>query len=387
MRRVTRAPVVIVMAAGQGTRMKSKTPKVLHDLLGRPMGLWPVRAALDAGAQKVVVVDSPDEPLKAHLPEGAVSVVQPRGQRDRRRGAGCRGAHRPRRAGRGPQRRRAARQRRRDRAPWSRRTAGQATMATTRLDDPTGYGRVVRRADGSVEKVVETKTDGDATAEELAIDEVNTGIYAFDGAFLLDTLPKLTADNAQGELYLPQVLDHAEHASAPTRSTTRTWSSASTTASRWPRSARSRSARCSNGLMRSGVTVIDPAATYVDVGVTRRPGHDARARHRPARRDDDRRRLPHRPARRRDRRHDRGRRQRRAVRLPAPGHAPARRARRSARSSRSRTPTSAPAPRSRTFATSATPTSARTPTSAPRRSPPTTTPRRRPRAARRSATA
>src|SRR5689334_12830029 len=76
MPRVSAAPVVIVMAAGQGTRMKSKTPKVLHDLLGRPMGLWPVHAALDAGAQKVVVVDSPAKPLEGVLPEGAVVVVQ-----------------------------------------------------------------------------------------------------------------------------------------------------------------------------------------------------------------------------------------------------------------------------------------------------------------------
>src|SRR5690242_10044702 len=74
---VSAAPVVIVMAAGQGTRMKSKTPKVLHDLLGRPMGLWPVHAALEAGAQKVVVVESPEQALEVLLPEGAVAVVQP----------------------------------------------------------------------------------------------------------------------------------------------------------------------------------------------------------------------------------------------------------------------------------------------------------------------
>jgi bifunctional UDP-N-acetylglucosamine pyrophosphorylase/glucosamine-1-phosphate N-acetyltransferase len=82
-----------------------------------------------------------------------------------------------------------------------------ATMATTVLADPAGYGRVVRDAGGAVAKVVETKAPGDASAAELRIREVNTGIYAFDGAALLAALPRLSADNAQGELYLPQALD------------------------------------------------------------------------------------------------------------------------------------------------------------------------------------
>ena len=81
-----------------------------------------------------------------------------------------------------------------------------ATMATMELEDPSGYGRVVRDAEGGVERVVETKTPGDATPEEEAIREVNTGIYAFAGGDLLEALKELTADNAQGELYLPDVL-------------------------------------------------------------------------------------------------------------------------------------------------------------------------------------
>jgi bifunctional UDP-N-acetylglucosamine pyrophosphorylase / glucosamine-1-phosphate N-acetyltransferase len=266
MRRVTRAPVVIVMAAGQGTRMKSKTPKVLHDLLGRPMGLWPVRAALDAGAQKVVVVDSPEEPLKPHLPEGAVSVVQP--QANGTGGAVQAAAGHVERdapvvvlSGDVPLVSAAAI------AALVEAHSGQATMATTRLEDPAGYGRVVRRADGSVEKVVETKTAGDATAEELAIDEVNTGIYAFDGAFLLDTLPKLTADNAQGELYLPQVLDHADSVSAhEVDDPNLVLGVNDRVALAQVRQIAQRALL--EGLMRSGVTVTDPGSTYVDVGVS-----------------------------------------------------------------------------------------------------------------------
>jgi bifunctional UDP-N-acetylglucosamine pyrophosphorylase/glucosamine-1-phosphate N-acetyltransferase len=75
------------------------------------------------------------------------------------------------------------------------------------LEDPSGYGRVVRDEAGAVLRVVETKADGDATEQELQIREVNAGIYAFDAEALKTALPRLSADNAQGELYLPQVLD------------------------------------------------------------------------------------------------------------------------------------------------------------------------------------
>jgi bifunctional UDP-N-acetylglucosamine pyrophosphorylase/glucosamine-1-phosphate N-acetyltransferase len=265
MRGVTRAPVVIVMAAGQGTRMKSKTPKVLHDLLGRPMGLWPVYAALEAGAQKVVVVESPEQALEVLLPDGAVAVVQPEAN-------GTGGAIQAASEHIDPQ------------APVVVLSGdvplvsaaairelveahdGQATMATTQLDDPAGYGRVVRRADGAVERVVETKTAGDATPEELAITEVNTGIYAFDGAFLLETLPKLTADNAQGELYLPQVLDHADTVAAhEVDDPNLVLGVNDRVALANVRAIAQR--QLLEALMRAGVTVIDPATTYVDVDV------------------------------------------------------------------------------------------------------------------------
>jgi bifunctional UDP-N-acetylglucosamine pyrophosphorylase/glucosamine-1-phosphate N-acetyltransferase len=254
------------MAAGQGTRMKSKTPKVLHDLLGRPMGLWPVHAALDAGAQKVVVVDSPEKPLESVLPEGAVAVVQPEAN-------GTGGAVQ------------AAAEHIDPEAPVVVLSgdvplvsagairelvdahSGEVTIATTKLDEPSGYGRVVRRPDGSVEKVVETKTDGDATHAELAITEVNTGIYVFDGAFLRDALPKLTADNAQGELYLPQVLDHAREVHAHVVDDPNLVLGVNDRAALADiRTIAQRTVL--DCLMREGTSVIDPANTYVDVTVT-----------------------------------------------------------------------------------------------------------------------
>jgi bifunctional UDP-N-acetylglucosamine pyrophosphorylase / glucosamine-1-phosphate N-acetyltransferase len=210
---VTPAPTVLILAAGQGTRMRSRTPKVLHELCGRPMILWPVHAALEAGAERVVVVDSPQRALEAVLPAGVELAVQPRSdgsggavaaalaQLDSRLDAGATvvvlsgdvplvGAETI-----------------RGLAAAHAQGDASATVVTTVLEDPTGYGRVVRGWGGAVERVVETKKDGDASAEELEIREVNTGIYAFRAGALKAALPHLNAENAQAELYLPQVLD------------------------------------------------------------------------------------------------------------------------------------------------------------------------------------
>jgi bifunctional UDP-N-acetylglucosamine pyrophosphorylase / glucosamine-1-phosphate N-acetyltransferase len=259
----------VVMAAGQGTRMRSATPKVLHDLCGRPLVGWAIAAAREAGAGRVVVVQGPDRALDGRLPEGVETVVQPvadgtggaiaaavpvlggetvvvlSGDVPLLRGADVRdllAAH----------------------------EGAQATMLTAVLDDPGSYGRVVRDGEGAVVRVVEAKADGDATAEELAIREVNAGVYAFDGAALAAALARVGTDNAQGERYLPDVLpliaagggrlaavagppevmlgvnDRVQLAEA--------------------RAIAQR--RILEGLMRSGVAVTDPAATYVDVGVT-----------------------------------------------------------------------------------------------------------------------
>jgi bifunctional UDP-N-acetylglucosamine pyrophosphorylase/glucosamine-1-phosphate N-acetyltransferase len=203
------APTVLVLAAGQGTRMRSATPKVLHEICGRPMVLWPVEAALEAGAGRVVVVDSPARALAEVLPEGVALVVQPQSN-------GTGGAVTAATAEIDPAA--AVVVLSGDVPLLSARAIAElmaaheaggapATMATTVLDDPSGYGRVVRDGAGSVLRVVETKSAGDATPEELEIREVNTGIFVFDGGALLAALPQLTSENAQGEYYLPQVLD------------------------------------------------------------------------------------------------------------------------------------------------------------------------------------
>jgi bifunctional UDP-N-acetylglucosamine pyrophosphorylase / glucosamine-1-phosphate N-acetyltransferase len=205
------APVVVILAAGQGTRMRSALPKVLHPLCGRPLIGWPIAAARAAGAQKVVVVGGPDRVLAPALSQQAEDVVlavqeEPLGTADAVLSAAPHierdapvvvlsgdvpllTAHDLRALAQAHTEHQAA-----------------ATMLTMVLDDPTGYGRVVRGPDGAVERVVETKKPGDATPQELEIREVNGGIYAFQGGKLLDALQRVTPDNAQGELYLPDVL-------------------------------------------------------------------------------------------------------------------------------------------------------------------------------------
>jgi bifunctional UDP-N-acetylglucosamine pyrophosphorylase/glucosamine-1-phosphate N-acetyltransferase len=197
--------------------MRSQTPKVLHELCGRPMVMWPVLAALEAGAGRVVVVDSPARALERVLPEGVELAVQ---EQPNGTGGAVVAAMAKLDSG-GDSRLDLA-------APVvvlsgdvplvsaqaigelidAHRDSGAAvTMATTVLNDPTGYGRVVRDSSGAVERVVETKQQGDSTQAEREIREINTGIFVFDSRALREALPRLSVDNAQGELYLPQVLE------------------------------------------------------------------------------------------------------------------------------------------------------------------------------------
>jgi bifunctional UDP-N-acetylglucosamine pyrophosphorylase/glucosamine-1-phosphate N-acetyltransferase len=202
------APVVVILAAGQGTRMRSAVPKMLHSVCGRALVAWPIAAARAAGAEQIVLVDSPDRHLEPFDGPGITVAVQeePRGTADAVR-AGMSAVDS---SGTvlvlngdvpliGPETLAAL-------VASHERNGAAATIATMALDDPTGYGRVVRAPDGSVERVVETKSPGDATELELHIREINTGMFAFDAEALRVALAEVKSDNAQGELYLPDVL-------------------------------------------------------------------------------------------------------------------------------------------------------------------------------------
>jgi len=260
--------------------MRSATPKVMHELCGLAMVLWPVRAAMEAGAGRVVVVDSPARALQALLPEGVELAVQ---EQPDGTGGAVRAAMAMLASGDGPALDQAA--------PVvvlsgdvplvgagaigelveaHRASGAAATMVTTVLDDPTGYGRVVRDADGAVLRVVETKERGDSTQAEREIREVNTGIFAFAARALADTVQRLGTDNAQRELYLPQVLEElradgetvAAHVVADVRLVLGVNDREAL--------ARVRAlaqAAIHERHMRAGVGIVDPAATVIDVDV------------------------------------------------------------------------------------------------------------------------
>jgi bifunctional UDP-N-acetylglucosamine pyrophosphorylase/glucosamine-1-phosphate N-acetyltransferase len=204
------APVVVILAAGQGTRMRSKLPKMLHPVCGRPLVQWPVAAARAAGAERVILVDSPERRLEELVGEGVEVAVQeqPLGTADAVR-AGI--------ASLEPSREQTVVVLNGDVPLITAETIAElisaheqsgaaATVATITLEDPSGYGRIIRAPDGSVERVAETKAPGDASDLELHVREINTGMFAFESAALSAALQEVRPDNAQGEHYLPDVL-------------------------------------------------------------------------------------------------------------------------------------------------------------------------------------
>jgi bifunctional UDP-N-acetylglucosamine pyrophosphorylase/glucosamine-1-phosphate N-acetyltransferase len=267
------APTVVILAAGEGTRMKSKVPKVLHPLCGRPVIGWVVAAAQEAGAERIVVVDSPRRRLDGQLPDGVEVAIQeePKGTGDAVAAAGDHiredgvvvvvNGDVPLLTGDAISRLVEAHEE----------LGAAATMGTMEPADPTGYGRVIRTAEGDVERVVETKLDGDASEEELAIREVNTGVYAFDGGALLEALGRLTPDNAQGELYLPDVLPairDAGHTVAgyPIGDPELTHGVDDRVDLAYARAVAQE--RIHREHMLAGVTIVDPRSTTIDAGVT-----------------------------------------------------------------------------------------------------------------------
>jgi bifunctional UDP-N-acetylglucosamine pyrophosphorylase / glucosamine-1-phosphate N-acetyltransferase len=260
------------MAAGEGTRMRSSLPKVLHPVCGRPMVAWPIAAAREAGAGKVAAIVSPERDISAGLPEGVEIVVQPESD-------GTGGAIR------------AALMLIREAETvlvlsgdhplvstetltallaTHREAGAAATVTTAVLDDPGSYGRVIRDEAGDLERIVEAKAPGDATAEQLAIKEVNAGTYAFAAASLADALERIGNDNAQGEYYLGDVLPLMREAglrvavhAAPD---TTVMLGVNTRVELAEAEAEARS-RILERHMLAGVTVVDPGSTWIDADV------------------------------------------------------------------------------------------------------------------------
>jgi bifunctional UDP-N-acetylglucosamine pyrophosphorylase / glucosamine-1-phosphate N-acetyltransferase len=252
--------------------MRSSLPKVLHPVCGREMVAWPIVAAREAGAGRVAAVVSPGQEIAAGLPEGVETVIQP--EPDGTGGAvrsalplieeaetvlvlsgdvplisaetiaGLLEAHSS--------------------------SGAAATMLTIELDDPGSYGRVVRDGEGGVERVVEAKAAGDATAEQLAIREINAGTYAFEAGALAEALAGISNDNSQGEYYLPDVLPALRQAGrtvgahlADDLAVTMGVNNRADLAAVEAEARR----RTLHRHMLAGVTVVDPGSTWVEVEV------------------------------------------------------------------------------------------------------------------------
>lgn len=263
--------LTVVLAAGKGTRMKSSLPKVLHRVGGKAM----LQHVLDAGAEagsvrNIVVVGFGSEVVEAQIGTQADFVIQAEqlgtghaimqtkgllkdfdgtimvlcGDTPLLKGQLLKNLYQAHRA-----------------------AGAKATVLTAKMPDPTGYGRIIRAVDGTVNKIVEQK---DASAEELLIDEVNSGIYCFERSALFDALAKTSADNAQGEYLLTDVLEILNQQKE------KVWA---VTADDYEQTlginSRVQLANAENvlrkrktmALMESGVTVMDPASTFIDVDV------------------------------------------------------------------------------------------------------------------------
>jgi bifunctional UDP-N-acetylglucosamine pyrophosphorylase / glucosamine-1-phosphate N-acetyltransferase len=252
--------------------MRSAVQKVLHPLCGRPIIDWPIAAAREAGAGKVVVIDSPERRLEPALNGDVVLAIQeePRGTADAVKAAAAHIAHDdtvvvlngdvPLISAESIKALVAAHER----------SGAAGTIATMVLDDASGYGRVVRAPDGTVERVAETKEPGDASALELHIREINTGVFAFDGGPLLTALGEVRSDNAQGELYLPDVLpilrEHERTVLAYELSDRREILQINDRVQLAQVTAVAQRAICERHML-AGVTIVNPHATVIDAQV------------------------------------------------------------------------------------------------------------------------
>lgn len=273
---------VIVLAAGEGKRMRSSTPKVLHPIGGRSLVGHALAAAAGLRPEHLVVVVRHERDLVArHVGQiapdaliadqdevpGTGSAVAAGLRALSAAGSGVDGvvvvtyadvpllsvqtlaalvaAHRAEQAA--------------------------VTVLTAEVADPTGYGRVLRGADGNVTGIVEQR---DATAQQQAIREINSGIYAFDAKLLADALGRITSDNDQNEMYLTDVLGiaHADGHRVRAVATDDLWQvEGINDRVQLAALGAELNRRLLLEHMRAGVTVVDPASTWVDVDVRLAP--------------------------------------------------------------------------------------------------------------------
>lgn len=275
-----RPAAVIVLAAGEGTRMKSATPKVIHPIGGRSLLHHAINAAAGTAPEHLVVVLRHARDQVAEHVAGIAEVIDRTvlvADQDDIPGTGrateCALTQLP------------------DDLTGTvvvtygdvplltahtlstlvehhEEHRGAVTVLSAQVARPRGYGRIVRDAAGDLERIVEEK---DADEQQKRITEINSGIYAFDAALLRRTLPEISTDNVQGEKYLTDVLGmaRAEGGRVASVGTDDVWEVEGANDRRQLSDlGRQLNDRVLRGWMKEGVTVVDPSSTWVDVTVS-----------------------------------------------------------------------------------------------------------------------
>ncbi|MPV48692.1 bifunctional UDP-N-acetylglucosamine diphosphorylase/glucosamine-1-phosphate N-acetyltransferase GlmU [Pseudactinotalea sp. HY160] len=276
---VSQSPAaVIVLAAGQGTRMRSSLPKVLHAIGGRSLLGHVLAAGRSLGPDHLAVVVRHDrERVAAHVRELDPAAIV--ADQDEVPGTGratqCALAALPADlsgpvvvlAGDVPLLDEATL-----RGLLAEHAAGNAvTILSTDAPDPTGYGRIVRDGDGQVTGIVEHR---DASAAQLEITEINSAVYVFDAAILRSGLARIGTDNAQGELYLTDVIGQARADGgrvAAVRTLDAVVAEGVNDKAQLATLGAELNRRLLGAHMRAGVTIVDPTSVWVDVGVDLAP--------------------------------------------------------------------------------------------------------------------
>ena len=265
--------LVIVLAAGEGTRMKSVTPKVLHKIAGQAIVNHVINATAPLHAKELrVVVGASRELVETHIGKGfpaARLIVQ-----EQRNGTGHAvslaldsASHSGSvlvLAGDTPLLTSVTL---REFLDLHSSLGAGASVLTSEVPDPFGYGRIVRSDDGDLEKIVEER---DADPLEKEIDEINTGVYLFDITALRAALAELTTSNSQGELYLTDVIGLMKSAGETVvaiRSNDYTETLGINDRTQLAECAAIMRDRINDSFMKNGVGIVDPTTTWIDLGV------------------------------------------------------------------------------------------------------------------------
>ena len=268
------ARTAVVLAAGEGKRLRSQLPKVLHHAAGRPLIGHVLAALAPLELDQLVVVTSPRPALRDALQGHEVTFAE----QDPPRGTGAalkvalsavdaRDGHVLVVPGDTPLITSETLE-----LLWSEHldSAAGATLLTAKLSDPTGYGRVIRDAEGGVARIVEQR---DASPEELAIDEINGGFYIFELHGLADLLDKLDNENSQGEYYLTDVIALLQSSGRAVRALVvdEVEMTGVNSRAQLAEAGTLLFRRAARRWMDEGVTIVDPSVTYIDSSVTIEP--------------------------------------------------------------------------------------------------------------------